>query len=409
MLLKGKHILLGVTGGIAAYKSAALASALTKQGAHVNTILTKNAQNFITPLTFEGVTGERCFTDTFDRQTEFRVPHIKLAQQADLVIIAPASANTIAKIAHGIADDMLTSTLLACTCPKIIAPAMNTAMFENIATQENIQTLRRYGWVVAEPATGHLACGDNGRGKMLEPEVLAEFVYNEIAEKKDMDGLHVLITAGPTQEAIDPVRYITNHSTGKMGYQLAINAARRGANVTLITGSDRLSDPMFTEVIHVKSAQEMYDAVTNLSAEQDILVFAAAVADYRPAKVEEEKIKKQSNVDLSSIPLVRTSDILQTVGNNKKSGQIICGFSMETQNLLENSRKKLIKKNADLICANSLRTEGAGFGVDTNVITLITKDSAEELPLMSKYDTSRKIWDTLIDMRNCAKNQDFHM
>lgn len=400
MLLKGKHIILGVTGGIAAYKAAALASALTKQGAKVNVILTDNAENFITPNTFEGVTGERCFTDTFDRNTEYRVPHIKLAQQADLVIIAPASANTIAKLAHGMADDMLTSTLLACTCPKLISPAMNTAMFENPVTQDNLKTLRNYGWLVIEPATGHLACGDDGRGKMPEPEFLAEFVYGAIAENKDMRGLNVLVTAGPTQEALDPVRYITNHSTGKMGYQLAINAARRGARVTLVTGSDRLADPLFTEVIHVKSAQQMYDAVTKISAKQDILVFAAAVADYRPMKTEDEKIKKQQGgSDLNALMLVRTHDILQTVGSVKRYGQLICGFSMETQNLLENSRKKLTKKNADLICANSLRTEGAGFGVDTNVITLITQDNVEELPLMSKYKAAGKIWDKLLEMK----------
>lgn len=399
MLLKGKNIILGVTGGIAAYKAAALASALTKQGAKVNVILTENAENFITPNTFEGVTGERCFTDTFDRNTEYRVPHIKLAQQADLAIIAPASANTIAKLAHGMADDMLTSTLLACTCPKLISPAMNTAMFENPVTQNNLKALRNYGWLVIEPATGHLACGDDGRGKMPEPEFLAEFVYGAIAENKDMRGLNVLVTAGPTQEALDPVRYITNHSTGKMGYQLAINAARRGARVTLVTGSDNLADPLFTEVVHIKSAQQMYDAVTKISAKQDILVFAAAVADYRPMKTEDEKIKKQGESDLNALMLVRTNDILQTVGSVKKHGQLICGFSMETQNLLENSRKKLTKKNADLICANSLRTEGAGFGVDTNVITLITQDSDEELPLMSKYDAAGKIWDKLLEMK----------
>ena len=398
LLLSGKHILLGVCGGIAAYKAAALASLLTKQGAVVHPILTKNAMQFVSPITFEGVSGQRCFTNTFDRDTEFRVPHIKLAQMADAVLVAPASANTIAKLSHGLADDMLTSTLLACRCKKLVAPAMNTAMFENPATQDNLKTLEHYGWTVIQPAYGHLACGDTGAGKMPEPEYLLQYMLFYLAEQKDMTGFNVLVTAGPTRESLDPVRYLTNHSSGKMGYELAVNAARRGAHVTLVTGSDQLPDPPFVDVIHVESAQDMFDAVTAVSHQQDMLAFAAAVADYRPATVSQQKIKKTS--DHSVLELTRTPDILQTVGLSKKPGQLICGFSMETQDLLDHSQEKRKKKNADLMCANSLREEGAGFGVDTNIITLISDQGVEKLPLLSKYDVSRKIWDAMLSMKS---------
>nr|WP_317412838.1 bifunctional phosphopantothenoylcysteine decarboxylase/phosphopantothenate--cysteine ligase CoaBC [uncultured Solibaculum sp.] len=399
-MLSGKHILLGVCGGIAAYKAAALASMLTKQGAIVHPILTQNATQFVSPITFEGVSGQRCFTDTFDRNTDYRVPHIKLAQMTDAVLVAPASANTIAKLSHGLADDMLTSTLLACRCKKLIAPAMNTAMFENPVTQDNLKKLAQYGWTIIEPAYGHLACGDTGAGKMPEPEYLLQCMLFHLAEQKDMTGLNVLVTAGPTRESLDPVRYLTNHSSGKMGYKLAVNAARRGAHVTLVTGSQQLPDPPFVDVVHVDSAQEMFDAVTKVSGQQEMLAFAAAVADYRPACVSQQKIKKSS--DHTTLELTRTPDILQTVGLSKKAGQLICGFSMETQDLLDNSQAKRKKKNADLMCANSLREEGAGFGVDTNVITLISDRGIEKLPLLSKYDAARKIWDTLLEMRSSS-------
>lgn len=403
MLLEGKHILLGVTGGIAAFKAASLASALTKQGAIVNVLMTENAQKFVTPITFEGITRQKCITDTFDRTYEGHIPHISLAQKADLAIVAPASANTIAKLSWGMADDMLTTTLLACQCKKLIAPAMNTRMYENPATQENLQRLTRFGWTVIDPACGYLACGDTGAGKMPEPEFLAECIYHEIAEEKDMQGLRVLVTAGPTREPLDPVRYLTNHSTGKMGYQLAVNAARRGAEVTLVTGSENLAAPPFVKTVPIDTAQQMFEAVTAAAGEQDILVFAAAVADYRPANVAQEKIKKTGAGDMTQIPLARTPDILKTVGEAKKQGQILCGFSMETQNLLENSRQKLEKKNADLICANNLRTAGAGFGVDTNVITLISRKEVRELPLLSKYEAAREIWSTLLSMRSAEE------
>lgn len=399
MLLKGKHILLGVTGGIAAFKAASLASTLTKQGAVVNVLMTENAEKFITPITFEGITRQKCLSDTFDRTFEGHIPHISLAQSADLAIIAPASANTIAKLSYGMADDMLTSTLLACQCKKLIAPAMNTRMYENPATQENLQRLKRFGWTVIDPACGYLACGDIGAGKMPEADFLAECIYQEIAEEKDMAGLRVLVTAGPTREPLDPVRYLTNHSSGKMGHQLAINAARRGAEVTLVTGASNLPDPPFVKTIRVDTAQEMFEAVTRGSAAQDILAFAAAVADYRPASVAEDKIKKTDSGDMTEIPLARTRDILKTVGEMKRPGQLVCGFSMETRDLLENSRKKLEKKNADLICANNVKVDGAGFGVDTNVITLIARDSVRELPMLSKYDTAGEIWSTLLEMR----------
>ncbi len=400
MLLTGKHILLGVTGGIAAFKAASLASALTKQGAKVSVLMTKNAEKFITPTTFEGITRQKCLTDTFDRSFEGYIPHISLAQSADLAIIAPASANTIAKLSYGMADDVLTSTMLACTCKKLIAPAMNTRMYENPATQENLQRLQKFGWTVIDPACGYLACGDIGAGKMPDPSFLAECVYQEIAEKKDMAGLRVLITAGPTREPLDPVRYLTNRSSGKMGHQLAINAARRGAAVTLITGAKELADPPFCKTVRIDTAQEMFDAVTKAAPMQEILVFAAAVADYRPANVAEDKIKKTDSGDMTEIPVTRTKDILKTVGEMKRPGQLLCGFSMETRDLMENSRKKLEKKHADLICANNVKVEGAGFGVDTNVITLISREWTRELPLLSKYDAAGEIWNALLSMRN---------
>ena len=393
-MLKGKTILLGVTGGIAAYKSASLASLLVKAGARVRVLTTENAKNFINPITFESLTGYKCVSDTFDRNFEFQVEHVALAKAADAVIIAPATANVIAKLAHGIADDMLTTTVLACRCPKIVAPAMNTAMYENPVTQDNLKDLRRYGVEIAEPDSGYLACKDVGAGKMLEPEVLAEYVYKACAFPKDMEGLKVLVTAGPTQEAVDPVRYITNHSSGKMGYSIAKICMLRGADVTLVTGRTSLTPPMFTDIVPVLSAKEMYDAVTSRSNDMDLIIKAAAVADYRPASVSSEKVKK---TDASlSIVLEQTDDILQYLGEHKKEGQFLCGFSMETENMLENSRRKLLKKNLDMIAANNLRQQGAGFETDTNILTLITPDSVTELPLMSKDEAASALIDHIL-------------
>lgn len=399
MFLQNKTILLGVTGSIAAYKAAALASKLTQQGAAVHTLLTKNGAEFVTPVTFEGVTRHKCIVDTFDRNFQYSVEHIALAKQADLVLVAPATANVIAKLANGLADDMLTTTVLACHCPKMIAPAMNTGMYENPVTQDNLAKLRHYGWTVVEPACGRLACGDTGAGKFPEPAVLMEYVLKQLAEKQDMAGLHVLVTAGPTQEALDPVRFLTNHSTGKMGYALACNAVRRGAEVTLVTGPTALEPPAFVHTVPVRCAAEMFDAVTAAAPQQDLLAFAAAVADYRPATTAEDKIKK-SAATLSAIPLASTQDILQYVGSHKQPGQLLCGFSMETRDLLENSSKKLATKHADLIAANNLKVQGAGFGTDTNVITLITKGSTEALPKLSKYETAGRIWSALLKSRH---------
>jgi phosphopantothenoylcysteine decarboxylase/phosphopantothenate--cysteine ligase len=398
MLLQNKTILLGVTGSIAAYKAAALASRLTQQGACVHTLLTKNGAQFVTPVTFEGVTGQKCVVDTFDRTFQYSVEHVALAKQADLVLIAPATANSIAKLANGLADDMLTTTVLACRCPKMIAPAMNTGMYENPVTQDNLQNLRHYGWTVIEPACGRLACGDTGAGKFPEPADILEEVLQVLAEEKDMAGVRVLVTAGPTQEPLDPVRFLTNHSTGKMGYELARNASRRGAEVTLVTGPTNLTPPPFVKTVSVRSAAEMFDAVTAAAPRQDMLAFAAAVADYRPAKTAADKIKKNGS-DLTSLPLCATQDILQYVGVHRRPGQLLCGFSMETRDLVENSRKKLDKKHADLIAANNLKVSGAGFGTDTNVMTLITREFTEELPLLSKYETAGRIWSTLLQMR----------
>ncbi|MCQ2508152.1 MAG: bifunctional phosphopantothenoylcysteine decarboxylase/phosphopantothenate--cysteine ligase CoaBC [Dorea sp.] len=397
MNLKGKCVLLGVTGGIAAYKIASLASKLVKAGAEVRVIMTENATNFITPITFETLTGHKCVTDTFDRNFEFKVEHISLAQKADVIMIAPATANVIAKLAHGIADDMLTTTVLASKAPKIVAPAMNTNMYENPITQDNMATLKKYGFKVIEPAVGYLACGDTGAGKMPEPEDLYDYIEQEIAMKKDMCGVNVLVTAGPTQEAIDPVRYITNHSSGKMGYSIAKICALRGANVTLVSGQTALKPPKFVNYVPITSAQDMYEAVTSRSEQMDIIIKAAAVADYRPTTVADEKMKKSD--DSMSIPLERTNDILKFLGEHKKEGQFLCGFSMETQNMVENSRKKLYKKNLDMIAANNLKVAGAGFQGNTNILTLITKDYEEELPLMSKDDAANELMDHIMKMR----------
>ena len=396
-MLQGKTVVLGVTGGIAAYKMPNLASALVKLGCNVQVLMTQNATQFITAVTFETLTGNKALVDTFDRNFSFQVEHIAVADQADLVMIAPATANVIAKLAHGLADDMLTTTVLACNCSKIVVPAMNTKMYENPVTQDNLNTLRRYGWEVVEPASGYLACGAVGKGKLPEPEVLLQVILHDLAHEKDMVGKKVLVTAGPTQEALDPVRYLTNHSSGKMGYAIAQAAARRGAQVTLVSGPVALKRLPYVETVDVVSAQEMFEAVTTRAAEQDIIIKAAAVADYRPTVVAEDKMKKSD--DALSIPLERTQDILGWLGQHRQPGQFLCGFSMETQNMVENSRKKLEKKRVDMIAANNLKVEGAGFGVDTNVVTFITPDGARELPLMSKDDVADAILDEILKRR----------
>ena len=393
-MLEGKTILLGVTGSIAAYKIAYLASALKKQQADVHVLMTRNATNFINPITFETLTGNKCLVDTFDRNFQFQVEHVSIAKKADVVMIAPASANVIGKLAHGIADDMLTTTIMACRCKKFISPAMNTNMFENPIVQDNLKTLEHYGYEVIDPAVGYLACGDTGAGKMPEPETLLNYILRECACEKDMKGLKVLVTAGPTQEAIDPVRYITNHSSGKMGYAIAKMAMLRGADVTLVSGRTALAPPPFVRVVPVVTARDMYEAVTSVSQEQDIIIKAAAVADYRPASVSDEKIKKKD--DDMSIALERTDDILKYLGENKRPGQFLCGFSMETQNMIGNSRVKLTKKNLDMVAANNVKMAGAGFQGDTNVLTLITQDEEVSLPLMSKEDAAGKILDKIL-------------
>lgn len=398
LMLKDKYVILGVTGSIAAYKAAALASALKKLRCDVQVIMTKNAQHFIHPVTFETLTGRKCLTDTFDRNFSFEVEHISVAKQADLALIAPASANVIGKLAGGIADDMLTTTLLACTCRKLISPAMNTAMYENPALQNNLNTLRSYGYEIIEPASGHLACGDTGRGKMPEPEVLLSYILKEIACKKDLSGKKVLVTAGPTQEAIDPVRVITNHSTGRMGYALARAAMLRGADVTLVSGPVSLAPPPFVTVVPVRSADDMFRAVTAVSDQQDIIIKAAAVADYTPVFVSGEKVKKKDG-DMN-IPLKRTEDILKYLGGHRREGQFLCGFSMETEHMIENSQKKLFSKHVDMIAANNLKTAGAGFGTDTNVVTLITRDNIEKLPIMTKDETAHVILDRILHAQN---------
>ena len=388
-MLQGKTVLLGVTGGIAAYKAAALASALVKQHCQVEVVMTEHATKFVTPLTFEQLTGRRTMVDTFDRNFSHQVEHIALAQRTDLVLIAPATANVCAKLAHGLADDMLTTTVLACKCPKLIAPAMNTNMYENPVTQDNLDILRRYGWEVIAPASGRLACGAVGAGKMPEPEDLLQHVLRQLACPHDLEGKHVLVTAGPTQESLDPVRYLTNHSTGKMGYAIARMAMLRGAQVTLVTGPTAIAPPPFVDVVPVVSAQDMFEAVAAHSESADMIFKAAAVADYTPIGYSDDKVKKKDG-DLS-IPLKRTTDILQYLGQHRRPGQVICGFSMETRDMLEISRAKLEKKNVDMICANNLKVAGAGFGTDTNVITLITRDGIEELPLLSKEEVASRI------------------
>ena len=393
-MLEGKTVLLGVTGSIAAYKIAYLASALKKQQADVHVLMTRNATNFINPITFETLTGNKCLVDTFDRNFQFQVEHVSIAKKADVVMIAPASANVIGKLAHGIADDMLTTTIVACRCKKFISPAMNTNMFENPIVQDNLKTLEHYGYEVIDPAVGYLACGDTGAGKMPEPETLLNYILRECACEKDMKGLKVLVTAGPTQEAIDPVRYITNHSSGKMGYAIAKMAMLRGADVTLVSGRTALTPPPFVRVVPVVTARDMYEAVTSVSQEQDIIIKAAAVADYRPASVSDEKIKKKD--DDMSIALERTDDILKYLGEHKPEGQFLCGFSMETENMIGNSRVKLTRKNLDMVAANNVKMAGAGFQGDTNVLTLITQDEEVSLPLMSKEDAAGKILDKIL-------------
>ena len=387
--LSGKTVLLGITGGIAAYKMANVASALRKTGAEVHCLLTQNATQFITPLTFETLSNNRCIVDTFDRNFQYDVAHVSLAKKSDVILIAPATANVIAKLAHGLADDMLTTTVLASRCPKLIAPAMNTAMLENPATQENLATLRRYGFTVIAPATGMLACKDVGSGKLPEPEVLCEEIYRVIAREKDLQGLHITVTAGPTQESLDPVRFLTNHSSGKMGYAIAREAMLRGADVTLISGPVALKAPLGVKLVNITTAQEMLEGVQAALPRTDVLVMAAAVADYRPAVVADQKMKKGEG-DMS-IPLERTGDVLGWVAQNRHPGLFVCGFSMETEHMLENSQKKRTKKKLDMIVANNLKTQGAGFGVETNVVTLITQDWVEELPLLGKDEVAGKL------------------
>ena len=395
-MLKGKTVLLGVTGSIAAYKIAYLASALKKLHAEVHVLMTKNATNFITPITFESLTGTKCLVDTFDRNFQFQVEHVSIAKKADVVMIAPASANVIGKLAHGIADDMLTTTIMACKCKKFISPAMNTNMFENPILQDNLKTLEHYGYEVIQPASGYLACGDTGAGKMPEPETLLSYILREIAAEKDLEGKKVLVTAGPTQESIDPVRYITNHSSGKMGYALAKAAMLRGADVTLVSGPCSITPPPFVKVVPVVTAKDMFDAVTFVSAEQDIIIKAAAVADYRPKQVFDEKVKKQDKE--MSIELKKTDDILKYLGEHRTPQQFLCGFSMETQNMIGNSRAKLGKKHLDMVAANNLKVAGAGFQGDTNVLTLITQDEDVSLPLMSKEDAANVILDKILSI-----------
>ena len=402
-MLKGKTVLLGVTGSIAAYKIAYLASALKKLHAQVHVLMTQNATKFINPITFETLTGNKCLVDTFDRNFQFSVEHVSIAKQADVVMIAPASANVIGKLAHGIADDMLTTTIMACKCKKIVSPAMNTNMYENPIVQDNLAILQHYGYEVIEPASGYLACGDTGAGKMPEPEMLLDYILREIAKEKDLLGRKVLVTAGPTQEAIDPVRYITNHSSGKMGYALAKAAMLRGADVTLVSGPCAIEPPPFVKLVPVVTAKEMFDAVTSVSFEQDIIIKAAAVADYRPANVYEDKVKKHE--EQMSIKLEKTDDILGYLGEHRLPGQFLCGFSMETQNMLGNSRAKLGKKHLDMVAANNLKVAGAGFQGDTNVLTLITQDEDVSLQLMSKEDAANVILDKILSIQKEREEQ----
>ena len=397
--LAGKCVVLGITGGIAAYKMANVASALRKTGAEVRVIMTKNATNFITPITFETLTGQKCMVDTFDRDFKFEVTHIETAKAADLILIAPATANVIAKLAHGIADDMLTTVVLAARCPKLVSPAMNTGMLENPITQDNLKTLEKYGFGIIPSESGVLACKDKGSGRLPKEEVLLDYIYRELARPKDMQGLRVTVTAGPTQESLDPVRYLTNHSTGRMGYAIAREAMLRGAEVTLISGPVSLAPPPFVKVVPVVTAQDMFEAVAARLNDTDILIKAAAVADYRPAHVAEDKIKKTGAGDLDQLALERTQDILGWVAQHRHEGLYVCGFSMETQNMLENSAAKLEKKKLDMVVANNLKVAGAGFGVDTNVVTLITKNGAQELPLMSKNEVAGQLLSAILRQR----------
>ena len=395
-MLKGKTVLLGVTGSIAAYKIAYLASALNKLHAQVHVLMTENATNFINPITFESLTGNKCLVDTFDRNFQFQVEHVSLAKQADVVMIAPASANVIGKLAHGIADDMLTTTVMACKCKKYLSPAMNTNMYENPVVRDNLKILEHYGFGVIDPAVGYLACGDTGAGKMPEPEVLLQYILREIACEKDLAGKKLLVTAGPTQESIDPVRYITNHSSGKMGYAIARAAMLRGAEVTLVTGPCTIARPPFVKIVPVTTARDMFEAVTSVSEEQDIIIKAAAVADYRPSHVADEKMKKHDSE--LTIELEKTDDILKYLGEHRRPGQFLCGFSMETQNMIGNSRAKLQKKHLDMVAANNLKVEGAGFQGDTNVLTLITQNEEASLERMSKEDAANVILDKILSM-----------
>ena len=402
-MLKGKTVVLGVTGSIAAYKIANLASMLVKLHADVHVIMTKNATNFINPIAFETLTKNKCMVDTFDRDFMFDVAHVSLADKADIMLVAPASANIIAKMAHGIADDMLSTTFLAMKCPVLVSPAMNVNMFTNPVVQDNLKTLERYGIEVIQPDDGYLACGYTGKGKLPSESVLLDYILREIAKEKDLRGKKILVTAGPTREKIDPVRFITNHSSGKMGYAIARQAMLRGAEVTLVTGSVSLTPPPFTEVVRIESAQEMFEAVTTRFEDTDIVIKAAAVADYTPAQYIDTKIKKDSGVDMSSLKLERTADILKWLGEHKKPDQLVCGFSMETENVLENSREKLKKKNADLIAANSISDAGSGFGTDTNHLVLIGKDGVTDLPLLSKEEAADRLLDVLLTMSSIKK------
>ena len=392
-MLKGKTVVLAVSGSIAAYKIASLASALGKLHADVQVLMTQNATNFINPITFETLTGNKCLVDTFDRNFQYSVEHVALAKRADVVLVAPASANVIGKIANGIADDMLTTTVMACKCKKIISPAMNTQMFENPIVQDNLKKLEHYGYEVIQPAVGLLACKDVGAGKMPEPETLLEYILREVAYEKDLKGKKILVTAGPTQEPIDPVRYLTNHSSGKMGYAIAKVCSMRGAEVTLVSGKTAIKPPLFVDVVPVTTAREMYEAVIERSDRQDIVIKAAAVADYRPKTISEQKVKKTDGE--LSIEMERTDDILKYLGEHKRANQFLCGFSMETEHMLENSRAKLKKKNLDMIVANNLKVAGAGFGTDTNVVTMIRENKETELPIMSKEEVAGAILDEI--------------
>ncbi len=404
-MLSGKNIILGVTGGIAAYKAADICSKLVKNNATVDVIMTENACNFVTPNTFEALCHRKTVVDTFDRDHPWEVEHISLAEKADCVLIAPATANVIAKLANGLADDMLTTTMLAVTCTKLIAPAMNTHMYENPVVQDNIAKLKKYGWIVIDPAEGHLACGTSGKGKLPDPKVLVDYVILHASHVKDMKGLNVLVTAGPTCEDIDPVRYITNRSSGKMGYAIASAAAARGAQVTMISGPTALSDPIGVETVHVRTAREMFEEVTLRQGKEDIIIKAAAVADFKPVSVADEKIKKSAEEEEQKIDLERTDDILKYLGEHKRTGQFLCGFSMETQNMIENSKAKLLKKNLDLIAANNVKVTGAGFQGDTNVLTLISREAVTELPLMTKKEGADRLLDQILLQKKCDGKQ----